>query len=214
MFKTLIAVFVVAVLSLSISVSSIAIAEQSAIERALESEQIPTKLDKELMEDLNILRGTIDTDDFVAFLERVRNNSQLETVIRNAKEAGVLISVTFHFSTGPAAIYVDGETTNDDKITNHIKESISEALAKEQLRTELEQPASELGITQGSIDIYEFASFIERANSNPELLKVLKKVKDADIRMSVTFHSSTGHRLIYIDVNQTDDEIIKYILGK
>ena len=83
MLRTLIVLAVIATFSLLTPLSLTAVAGQSAIERALESEKSPTKLDKELMDELNISRGIIiDADAFVSFLERIRNNSQLETVLR------------------------------------------------------------------------------------------------------------------------------------
>ena len=203
----------IATFSLLTPLSLTAVAGQSAIERALESEKSPTKLDKELMDELNISRGSIDADAFVSFLERIRNNSQLETVLREAKEQGVRISVSFNSSARPGVVYINVEITDDDEIINHVARSISVALAKEQLRKELEQPAEEFGVTQGSIDIEEFALFIERVHSNPVLAEVLKEVRDAGIRIHITFRFSTRHRVISINVSKTDDEIIKFIRG-
>ena len=213
MLRTLIVLAVIATFSLLTPLSLTAVAGQSAIERALESEKSPTKLDKELMDELNISRGSIDADAFVSFLERIRNNSQLETVLREAKEQGVRISVSFNSSARPGVVYINVEITDDDEIINHVARSISVALAKEQLRKELEQPAEELGVTQGSIDIEEFALFIERVHSNPVLAEVLAEAKEQGVRISVSFNSSTGHRVIYINTKQTDIEIIKFIRG-
>ena len=214
MLRTLIVLAVIATFSLLTPLSLTAVAGQSAIERALESEKSPTKLDKELMDELNISRGIIiDADAFVSFLERIRNNSQLETVLREAKEQGVRISVSFNSSARPGVVYINVEITDDDEIINHVARSISVALAKEQLRKELEQPAEEFGVTQGSIDIEEFALFIERVRTNPALAEVLAEAKEQGVRISVSFNSSTGHRVIYINTKQTDIEIIKFIRG-
>ena len=213
MLRMIAATFVIIVVSFSTFPLSTAIAGQSAIERALESEETPTKSDKELMERFNISRGSIYLSVFASFLDRVRDNPQLKAALAEAKEQGVRIQVTFHSSTGPGVIHIDGEIT-DDEIINHVRTSISVALAKEQLRKELEQPAKRLGITQGSSEIEEFASFIKRVHANPQLAAALAEAKKQGVRVRVSFYFSVRRRSINIDVKQNDNEIIKYILGE
>jgi len=85
---------------------------------------------------------------------------------------------------------------------------------KEQLRKELEQPAKQLGIRQGIIVIEEFASFIKRVHDNPKLAAALAEAKKQGVEVRVGFYFSASQRLININVEQNDDEIIKYILGE
>jgi len=128
--KMLAAIFAILVLSFSTFPLSTAIAGQSAIEQALGSEETLTKSDKELIELLNISRGSIDLKELTSFLDRVRNNTRLEAILQEAGRQGVRIHVTFHFLSGPGFVSINAEITDDDEIINHVRTSISVALEK------------------------------------------------------------------------------------
>jgi len=213
MLKTLMCSMIIGTLALSVPISS-TVAGQSAIERALKQEETPTKLDKELIDRLNIFKGTlIDTKDFASFLEKIRTNTKLEEAFQKAKEQGVHIVVATFFSTSPEMVFVDGKSAEEKEVVSYIHSSISVALAKEQLRKDLEQPSKDFGVSAGVIDIEDFGAFIARVRENPELVEALQKAKEQGVRIIVAVFFSVSDHMIFVDMNRSDYEIIKYITG-
>ena len=213
MLKTIAVIFVVSILFNNIFHSPIALAGQSAIDRALGKGGKVSLSDQKLMDGLNVHLRDINTWDFISFAQRIRTNPKLKEILKKAEEQEIDIIIG-HYSLSDSNSATININNSNNEIIKQIRASVKSARKEKLLKEKIEAPVKELGVVMESISVERFASFIERARANPKLYAALTKAKKQGVGITATYYFLTMWHIIYININQTDESIISYILGK
>lgn len=152
-------------------------------------------------------------DTYLQFKKRLLANSQLTSVLRNAKKENVSVFLANEFWVG--AGYVDiNVSAIDGEIVKFLNESVAVAKAKTVSLHNLRQEASQYGLYIRDSDREKYRQIKGRLSSNKNLASALQAAARAKVTIFLSNRFSVGQKWVEIDVSATDEKIIKFLLGE
>ena len=152
-------------------------------------------------------------DEYLQFKGRIFVNSQLASAFQNAKkeDVGVFLDNKFEVETGYVNISTDA---TDEKIIEFLSSSVAVAKAKWMELESLRKEASQYGIYIWSRDVERYKQMRTRLSSNKDLASALRAAAREEVVVYFDKEFLVTKGYVNINVDATDEEIIKFLLGK
>lgn len=152
-------------------------------------------------------------DEYLQFKGRIFVNSQLASAFQNAKkeDVGVFLDNKFEVETGYVNISTDA---TDEKIIEFLSSSVAVAKAKWMELESLRKEASQYGIYIWSRDVERYKQMRTRLSSNKDLASALRAAAREEVMVYFDKEFLVTKGYVNINVDATDEEIIKFLLGK
>lgn len=152
--------------------------------------------------------------EYLQFRERLFANSQLDLALQSAKKNAISVFLGSKFDIGIGYVDINASAT-DGEITEFLNKSVPVAKAKWAERESFREEAFRYGIgILGSRDMERYQQMRVRLFSNMKLASALQMARRENITVFLEDEFSVGKNYVNIDVNATDEKIIKFLLGK
>ena len=189
--------------------------ESSAISKAKErSSQNPqfVKLRQEASQ-FGLTLMSWEKDEYKQIRSRLFSNNKLATTLRTVNQEGILIGLDNEFRVSTEVIYININAT-DDGIIKFLVDSLPTAKARKASFEQFREEASQFGLTLMLWEEDEYKQIRNRLLTNDQLASALKTVASEKVQVGLSHNFRITANAVDINVDASDDEIIKFLLGK
>lgn len=160
---------------------------------------------------------SFEEDEYLLIRERLLENDRLAYAVRIASGEGVTVllkaGIRSQFWVGTGAVAID-INASDEEIVRFLTDSVPVAKARKAEFEELKKESTQYGMTLFLPSDGEYYKKIRsRLAESKDLVRALKIAAEQDVLVYPNNRFSIGANYLHIDVNATDEEIIKFLLG-
>lgn len=189
------------------------ILESGAINKAKKLEEAKSLKDEAEQFGFYILPS--NETDYIQLKKRWEKNDELRTAIAYAKENRVMLFIGFRnqVDTGIGYIVID-PFADDETIIKFVRDSVPTVAALEKDYQTLKIEAQQFGLYLTRLEYREYKKIRERLLNNKKLVAAFKHAQRERVMIILATNFSVEKSLVRINVNATDEEIIKFLLGE
>lgn len=154
-----------------------------------------------------------EKDEYKQIRNRLFTNDQLASALKTVNQGGILIALNKEFWVHVGVVGIDVNAT-DNVIIKFLADSLPEAKARKASFEETRKEASQFGLNLMSWEEEKYKRIRNRLFANDQLASALRTVAREKIQVELSHEFRIGASVIDINVDASDEEIIRFLLGK
>lgn len=167
----------------------------------------------EASEMFGIILWSRQEDEYTRFKERIFENSQLNSALQNAKKNGVSVFLDNRFDIGNSWVVFNVSAT-DSEIIEFLNKSVPVAKEIQANFNRIKTEAIGHGLTLfflGDVEYYQ--SIKDRLVTNQRLASAIKNAAKSGVFVCPGKYFYIGLNFVQIDINASDEKIIRFLVG-